>query len=337
MRAIVQREIGGPDVLKLEEVPDPAPGPGEVVVRLRAAALNHRDLWIRLGQYAGITLPLIPGSDGAGVVAAVGPEVDANLVGQAVVIDPALQWGPNPRAQGRDFHILGLPQHGTLAQMVKVPAANIYARPEHLSWEEAAALPLAGLTAYRALVTRGQVQPGETVLIPGIGGGVATFVLQLALRTGARVLVTSGDDEKLARARALGAAAGFNYRTADWVSEVRAATDGQGPSLIVESVGGDTFNQLLDVVQPGGRIVTYGSTRGPAPQVVMRRIFWKQVDILGSTMGLPHEFQAMLALYSDGQLKPVVDTVFPLEQTGAATARMEDTAQFGKIVIQIPQ
>lgn len=337
MQAIVLRQAGGPEELRLEEVADPIPGPGEVTVRLRAAALNRRDVWIRIGQYAGLKFPIIPGSDGAGTIEAVGEGVEGTRVGQQVVIDPALEWGENPLAQGSSFRILGLPDDGTYAQLVRVPAINVQPKPNALSWEEAAALPLAGLTAYRALVTRGRVMAGEAVLVPGIGGGVSSFVLLLARHLGARVLVTSGSEEKLARARELGADDGFSYRDGDWIEKVRAATGGHGPDLIVEGVGGESFNQSLDAVRPGGRIVTYGSTLGPVPNLVLRRIFWKQVDVLGSTMGRPGEFAMMLSLFGEGGLRPVVDRVFPLAEAGAAQAHMQEAAQFGKIVLSIPQ
>lgn len=336
MQAIVQRAIGGPEVLQVEEVEDPAPGPGEVVVRLRTAALNRRDLWIRIGQYANIKLPIIPGADGAGVIERAGEGVDHTRVGQEVVIDPAMNWGENPNAQGSSFRILGLPDDGTYAQLVRVPIANAQPKPAALSWEEAAALPLAGLTAYRALVTRGRLQSGEWVLIPGIGGGVSSFVLLIARYLGARVLVTSGSDEKLARAKELGAEAGFNYNDPDWVKAARAAAGGEGPDLIVEGAGGEAFNQILDVARPGGRVVSYGATLGPAQNVQLRRIFWKQLDVLGSTMGRPGEFAMMLSLFGEGGLRPVIDRVFPLAEAGSAQDRMRDAAQFGKIVLAIP-
>ncbi|HXT34616.1 MAG TPA: zinc-binding dehydrogenase [Chloroflexota bacterium] len=335
MLAIVQRATGGPEVLRVEEVADLLPGPGQVVVRLRAAALNRRDLYIRTGQYANITLPLTPGSDGAGEVLALGEGAQTISPGQEVVVNPSLEWGDDPRIPGSSWRILGLPENGTYAQQVLVPASAVFPKPEALSWEETAALPLAGLTAYRALVTRGQVMAGQTVLIPGIGGGVSSFVLLFAKRLGARVLVTSSSDQKLARARDLGADAGFNYKTENWVAEARQATGGLGPDLVVDSVAGDTFNRILDVVRPGGRIVTYGSTLGPAPEVVVRRIFWKQLDLLGSTMGTPAEFQAMLDLFADGTMRPAVDEVFPLAEAGAAQTRMQDSAQFGKIILSI--
>ncbi|TMI79482.1 MAG: zinc-binding dehydrogenase [Bacillati bacterium ANGP1] len=335
MKAIVLHAVGEPDALRLEEVPDPAPGPGQVVVRLRAAALNHRDLWICRGQYAGLRFPIIPGADGAGEIAAVGRGVTGVSPGAAVVINPSLDWGDDPRAFGPKFRILGLPDNGTYAEQVAVPAANVLPRPAGLTDEEAAAVPLAGLTAFRALVTRGRVQRGETVLVLGIGGGVATLALLMARHAGARVLVTSGSDEKLARARALGADRGFNYKTADWVAAVREATGGLGPDLIIDGTGGATFERALDAARPGGRVVSYGATTGNVPELTVRRIFWKQLSLLGSTMGSPDDFRAMLALFGEGGLRPVVDRDFPLGDAGKALLRMERAEQFGKIVLRI--
>jgi NADPH:quinone reductase-like Zn-dependent oxidoreductase len=317
----------------MEQRPDPHPGPGEAVVRLRAAALNHRDVWIRKGQYAGIKLPIILGSDGAGQVVEVGPGVDRSWVGRDVVIDPSLNWGTDERAQGSSFHILGLPVDGTYAEMVLVPAANLHPKPAHLSWEEAAAVPLASVTAYRALVTRAQVQPGETVLITGIGGGVAATALVIAARLGAKVWVTSGHDAKLKAARTHGAEGGVDHRKDDWPKTL-VAEIGYRPDVVIDSAGGDTFNKALDVLKPGGRLVTYGSTLGAADRVEIRRIFWKQLNVLGCTMGPPSDFAAMLKLY-EGGLRPVIDKVFPLEQASDAHIRMEAGDQFGKIVLKI--
>ena len=334
MKAVVLRELGPAANLRLDEVPDPVPGAGEVVVRLKAAALNHRDVWIRLGQYAGIKVPIILGSDGAGEVAAVGAGVDGALVGRAVVIDPSLDWGPDERAQGRTYRILGLPDDGTYAQRVKVPAANVHAKPAHLSFEEAAALPLAGVTAYRAVVTRARVQTGETVVVTGIGGGVSSFALQIARSLGARVFVTSGSDEKLARARESGAQGGVNYRSGDWVKALAALTGG-GPDVVIDSVGGETFNRALELARPGGRIVTYGATSGAVPALEVRRIFWKQLNVLGSTMGTARDFADMLALYERRALRPVLDRTFALADAPAAHQRMERGEQSGKIVLTI--
>ena len=335
MKAILLHSVGEPDALRLEEVPDPAPGPGQVVVRLRAAALNHRDLWILRGQYAGLRFPIIPGADGAGEIAAVGRGVTGVSPGASVVINPSLDWGDDPRAFGPKFRILGLPDNGTYAEQVAVPAANVLPRPAGLTDEEAAAVPLAGLTAFRALVTRGRVQRGETVLVLGIGGGVATMALLMARHAGARVLVTSGSDEKLARARALGADRGFNYKTADWAAAVREATGGLGPDLIIDGTGGATFERALDAARPGGRVVSYGATTGNVPELTVRRIFWKQLSVLGSTMGSPDDFRAMLALFGEGRLRPVIDRDFPLADAGKALLRMERAEQFGKIVLRI--
>jgi NADPH:quinone reductase-like Zn-dependent oxidoreductase len=333
MNAIVLRELGGPERLVLETVPDPSPGPGQAVVRLRAAALNHRDVWIRRGLYAGIRLPVILGSDGAGEVEAVGDSVDRTWLGSPVVINPSLDWGPDPRVQGPQYRILGLPNDGTYAERVVVPAASLFPKPQALSWTGAAAVPLAGLTAYRALVTRARLQPGETVLVTGIGGGVATFALLLAHRLGARVFVTSGSDAKLERARQLGAAGGVNYEADTWGKDVQRLTDG-GPDVVIDSAGREVFSTLLDIVKPGGRIVTFGATTGSPSTIEVRRIFWKQIGILGTTMGTPDEFARMLALF-DGTLAPVVDRVFPLAQAAEAHARMEQAGQFGKLALEI--
>ena len=333
MRAVVLKELGGPEGLKIEERPDLRPGPGEAVVRLRAAALNHRDVWIRLGQYAGIKLPIVLGSDGAGEVAEVGEGVDAAWKGRAVVIDPSFNWGPDDRAQGPSFNILGLPVDGTYAEMVLVPAANLHPKPAQLSWEQAAAMPLAGVTAYRALVTRARLQAGETVVVTGIGGGVATCALAIARHLGAQVYVTSGSDAKLEAARALGAAGGVNHRKDDWTKTLIARAGGR-PDVVIDGAGGETFNKSLDVLKPGGRLVSYGSTTGPAQSVEIRRIFWKQLNVLGSTMGSPGDFAAMVKLY-EGGLRPVIDQVFPFERAAEAHRRMEQGEQFGKIVLTV--
>jgi NADPH:quinone reductase-like Zn-dependent oxidoreductase len=336
MRAVILRVPGGAENLKLEETPDPSPGAGEVVVRLKAAALNHRDVWIRsgTGAYAGgFKQRVILGSDGAGEVLSVGSGGDRSLVGRAVVINPSLDWGDDDAAQGPDFRILGLPDDGTYAEAVRVPAGNVHPKPAALSFEEAAAIPLAALTAYRAVVSRARVQAGETVLVTGIGGGVSTFALQIAVHLGARVLVTSGSDAKLARAREMGAAGGANYRTQDWAREIAAQGKG-GPDVVIDSVGGETFAKSVELLKAGGRIANYGATTGPVKDFVLRNLFWKQATAFGTTMGSPREFAAMLKLYDQG-LRPAVDKVFPLADTAAAHRRMEEAGQFGKIVLGI--
>ena len=334
MKAVVLRELGDPDVLQLQAVPDPQPGPGEVVVRLRAAALNRRDVWIRKGRYAGIKLPVILGSDGAGEVLETGAGADSGLIGQEVVIDPAFNWGDDERSQGPDFQILGLPRDGTYAERVTVPAANVHAKPPHLSFEEAAAVPLASVTAFRALVTRARLGAGETLVITGIGGGVATCALLIATRLGAaRVYVTSGTPAKIDAARGHGAAGGVDHNDPDWPRALTTLIGGR-PDVVLDGAGGETLNAALDLVAPGGRVVSYGATLGPAKNVEVRRVFWKQINVLGSTMGTRGDFAAMLQLYAAG-LRPIVDRVFPLSEAAEAHRRMEEAKQFGKIVLKI--
>jgi NADPH:quinone reductase-like Zn-dependent oxidoreductase len=335
MKAVVLRELGGPEKLLYEDVADPAPGAGEVIVKLKAAALNHRDQWIRHGLYAGIKLPIILGSDGAGVVQSVGAGVDSSLVGKEVVINPSLDWGDDERAQGKNYRILGLPDDGTYAELIKVPATNALPKPEHLSWEEAAAIPLAGLTAFRAVTTRAQTQSGETVLVTGIGGGVATFAMQFCKALGARVIVTSSSDEKLAQAKQLGADGGVNYKGENWPKQVVELSGGPGPDVVIDSAGGATLEECVKIIKPAGRIVFFGATTGLAHNLDLRRIFFKQLNILGSTMGSDREFAAMLKLYNDHKLKPVVDQVFALAETPAAHQRMEAGGQLGKITLKI--
>jgi len=333
VRAVILREPGDPANLRLEDWPAPLPGSGEVVVRVRAAAINHRDVWIRRGQYAGIRLPAILGSDASGEVTAVGDDVSKSWIGREVVIDPSLGWGPDPRAQAASFHLLGMPTEGTYAEFVKVPAANVHAKPSHLTIEEAAALPLAGVTAYRALVTRAALRSGEIVLITGIGGGVALAALTIAVSLGATVYVTSGSDKKIAMAKRYGATDGVSYHASGW-SRTLLEIIGRRPDVIVDGAGSDTFAQALDIVKPGGRIVTYGATCGSVPNLEVRRIFWKQIDILGSTMGTSEDFTRMLEIYAKG-LHPVVDSVVPLEDVAQAHARIDNGEQFGKIVLRI--
>ncbi len=330
MRAVRIEAIGS---VAVRDVPDPIPSEGEVVVELRAAALNHRDLWIKLGQYAGLKFPCIPGSDGAGVVVSAGPGADASWVGREVVINPGLDWGSSEAAQGPKFSILGLPRDGTLAQRIAVPAAQLSPKPPHLGWEEAAALPLAGLTAWRALNSRARLAPGERVLVTGIGGGVALFALQFAVASGNEAWVTSSSDEKIARAVKLGARGGFRYDREGWPGA--AARNPGAFGVIIDSAGGPGFADLIDAAAPGGRIAFYGATRGNVPEVALRKIFWRQISLLGSTMGSPADWAAMTAFVALHRIKPVVSDVFPLERGAEAFELMERGGQFGKIVVRI--
>jgi zinc-binding alcohol dehydrogenase/oxidoreductase len=330
MHALVLTDKNKP--ILLQERAAPVAGPGEALVKVYAAALNHRDVWIQKGLYAGLKYPIVPGSDGAGVVVkAVGHE---DWVGKEVIINPSLHWGDRLTHQDQQtFQILGLPEDGTFADYVKVPVSSLTEKPAHLSFEEAAALPLAGLTAYRALFTRAQLRPKEKVLITGIGGGVALFALRFALAAGARVYVTSSDEEKIVKAVNLGARAGVNYKKGDWVESLQAQVGGF--DLIVDGAGGDGMGSLMNLASPGGRLVFYGSTRGNPSGLEVRRIFWKQLNILGSTMGSPEDFSAMVAFVNKHALRPVIDKLFHLAEAETAFRRMENALQFGKIVLKV--
>lgn len=316
--------------LEVQEVARPVAGAGEAIVRVHAAALNHRDVWIQKGQYAGLKYPIVPGSDGAGVVM----EGAADWVGKEVIINPSLGWGESVAYQDpTSFRILGLPDDGTFAEYVRVPVGNLVEKPVGLSFEEAAALPLAGVTAYRAVMTRAQVKAGEKVLITGIGGGVALFALQFALAAGAEVVVTSGSPDKLDKAMALGATGCANYGEPGWVDTLKSLAGAF--DVIIDGAAGDGMNDLLDLAMPGGRVVIYGATRGNPTQVVARRIFWKQLQVLGSTMGSPADFRSMIDFVGQHSIRPIVDTVFPFEEGEAAMRWMDDARQFGKIVIRV--
>jgi NADPH:quinone reductase-like Zn-dependent oxidoreductase len=311
-------EDGGPDVLVLEDVPDPEPAPGEVLVRLHASALNHLDVWIRKGL-PSVPKPRILGADGAGI------RVDT---GERVVINPGIETPTG-------IHVVGEHADGTNAELIAVPETNVHPIPGDLSFEEAAAFPLVFETAYRMLVTRARVQEGEWVFTWGIGSGVSTAALAIAKALGARVIVTSSSDAKLARARELGADLALNHATEDVKAAVKEATGGHGADIVVEHVGEATWKTSLDVAAPGGRITVCGATTGPNPPAGLHRIWWKQLSILGSTMGTAEDFAAVYELVASGRARPVVDKVFPLEEIRAAHERMEAGEQLGKIVLSI--
>jgi NADPH:quinone reductase-like Zn-dependent oxidoreductase len=335
MKAMLLRKIGGPDQLKLEDVETPEPGSKEVVVGLQAAALNRRDLMVVQGRYPGMKLPAIPGSDGAGVVVAVGDEVNNVLTGDEVIINPGLNWGNDMNKKRADFTILGNPTDGTYAQYVKVPAENVYSKPSHLSWEEAAALPLAGLTAYRALVTKGGVKKGETVLIPGVGGGVATYLVQFAAALGAEVYVTSSKEEKIEKAKSFGATGGVNYTSDDWSEELEKLTG--GIDLSIDSIGGEVFKTLVSLGKIGSRIVSFGATRGPVPNLLLPSMTVKEMSVIGSTMGSPKDFADMVKFVEEHKIHPILDKTFSVEEATEALLRMEKGENLGKIVLSIPQ
>ena len=317
MKAIRIHEDGGPEVLRFEDVPDPVPAEGEVLVELRAASLNHLDVWIRKGL-PSVPKPRILGADGAGVLAG---------TDERVVINPAI-------ASGGKIHILGETTDGTHAELIAVPRDAVHPIPHGLTFEEAAAFPLVFETAFRMLVTRARLQAGEWVLIWGIGGGVALAAMSIAKALGASVVVTSSSDAKLERAKELGADATVNHATGDVVAFVKEVTGG-GAQVVVDDVGDATWRRTLDAARPEGRIVVCGATTGPNPPAALHRVWWKQLSILGSTMGTPADFQGAYDLIASGKAVPVVDSVFPLAEARAAHDRLEAGEQLGKIVFSI--
>jgi NADPH:quinone reductase-like Zn-dependent oxidoreductase len=332
MKAVRLHEIGGPQNLRVDEIDAPTPKPGEILVKIARAAFNRRDVFITQGLYPGIALPCVLGSDAVGTVAEHGDGARGPAVGTRVVIYPAVNWGDDERVWRRDGHVLGMPEQGTFAEYIAVPAASVYPAPASLRDDDAAAIPLGGLTAYRALVSRGRCTRDDVVLIPGVGSGVQTFALIFAKKIGAKVIVTSSSDEKLARAKQLGADVGINYKTNEkWDREVRAI-DG-GPSLVIDSVGGETFAKALGAARYGARVVTYGGTTGDA-KIRMFDVFWKQLDVLGTSMGSPHDFGEMLAMW-DGSIEPAVDSVYPIDRAVEAAEKVARGDQFGNVVLAI--
>ena len=333
MKAVVLEEIGGPDKLQIKEVETPDPAAGEARVKLRNAALNRRDYWLSIGKYPGTQLPCIPGSDGAGVVDATGAGVDESLKGKEVVIYPAREWGDNSAFSGPDFRVLGMPDQGTFAECICCPATDVYDKPSHLSWEQAAALPLAGLTSWRAVATQGEVGAGQTVLVTGAGSGVSTFAIQWACALGAEVYVTSGSDEKIEKAKSIGAAGGVNYKQTDFHKILKKRTGGF--DVIIDSAGGDGMNDIIGALKPAGRYVFFGATLGNSSVgLQMARLFFNHTRLQGTTMGSNAEFEAMLSFVAEKRIEPVVDRVLPMSDAAAAHQLLASFSQMGKIVLQ---
>jgi len=329
MKCLTLKALKSP--LEFEERADLTPGAGEVVVQLKAAALNRRDYWITRGMYPAIELPCVLGSDGAGVVTKCGEGVDTAWENREVIFDPGLNWGDNPAVQDPQYNMVGMPTDGTFATEIVVQSSQLHVRPEHLSWQESAALPLAGVTAYRAVFTQGGLQPGETVLITGVGGGVATCAMQFAVAAGAKVWVTSSSSAKIDRAVELGVLGGFDYTDDGWWKTMSKEVG--APDLIVDSAGGPGYRSLLNLAAAGGRVVNYGATAGPPEKMDLFKLFWKQLRLIGSTMGSPADFEAMLELVNTKKIRPVVDAVFSLEDGNVAINQMATSPQFGKYVL----
>jgi NADPH:quinone reductase-like Zn-dependent oxidoreductase len=342
MKAIAITGQGGLETIQLIDVERPTVGPQEVLIETRAAALNHLDLFVRNNlDTLKLSPPHVAGADGAGIVAAVGTEVSRVKVGDRVLINPGLHCGACEFCHAGEqslcvrFGIMGETCPGTFAESFKVSQDNVHPVPEGFSWEEAAAFPLVFVTAWRMLISKAAIKPGEDILILGIGGGVSTAVLQIVKAIGLRAFVTSSSDDKLQQAKKLGADAAINYKTQDFAREVRTLTDRRGVDVVVDSVGGDSYAKSLASLVKGGRLVTCGATAGPRPQTDLARIFWNQLSVFGSTMGNMREFVEMLNFVRKRGVKPVIDQVFSLADGAKAFARMEEGKQFGKIVLKV--
>nr|WP_026976150.1 zinc-binding dehydrogenase [Alicyclobacillus contaminans] len=325
MKAIVAEGGAGLAGVRYKDVPIPEPGPGQVRIQLRTAGLNRRDLRVIALAKTG-NPPVILGSDGAGVVDALGSGVENLALGDEVIIHPALKWIRNTPAPPPDYEILGSPTDGTFAEYIVVDADHVAKKPDHLSFEEAGVLPLAALTAYRALFTRGELHQGQTVLLPGVGGGVATYLVQFAKARKARVVVTSRSADKRESALRLGADMAIDS-TQDWLPQL----NGERVDLVVDSVGAATFDQCFSVLKPGGTLVTFGATAGDEVRFDLRSFFYGQFNLKGSTMGSREEFDEMLRFVSEHRIHPVVDAMFPLAEAVSALTRLQDTRNFGKI------
>ncbi len=325
MRAITITQESEP--IQLTEISKPEITGEECLIKLSACALNRRDQWIREGMYPGIQFGTVLGSDGCGIV----EEGPSEWKGKEVIINPNVEWGSNPDVQSSKYSVLGMPTDGTLAEYIKVPAHRLHEKPSHLTSEEASALPLAGLTAFRATIKKGAVNAGKRVLVTGAGGGVSQLAIAFAIASGADVYVTSGSEEKISRVKKMGVKGGFNYRDEKWF---KAAMELGGLDSIIDSAGGNQLNNYLKIIKPAGRIVMYGSTTGHPEKLDVFRLFWSQAQIMGSTMGSDDEFVEMLEWVTKHQIIPTVDKIFEADQCIQAFDRFKEPDSFGKIVIR---
>ncbi len=332
MQAVVLTSTNGPSCLKIKEVETPSPMPGEVRIKLVASALNRRDYWMTRGGYPGTQVPCIPGSDGAGIIDKIGEGVNSSLIGKEVILYPARAWGENEVYYGPDFRVLGMPDQGTFAEFICSPAGDVHAKPEHLNWQQAAAIPLAGLTAWRAVVTQAEIHLGQKVLVTGAGGGVSTFAILWCLHLGAEVYVSSGSAEKIDAAKALGATGAENYQDPDCYKKLHEQSGGF--NAVIDSAAGDALNSVLSTLLPGGRYVFFGSTAGGPPDgLPMGKLFFNHIRIQGTTMGSNTEFKNMVHFLNSNKIKPVIDSAYPLSKAIEAHMQMEVFGHTGKIIL----
>jgi NADPH:quinone reductase-like Zn-dependent oxidoreductase len=333
MKALYLERADGTESVQVRDVETTAPGAGEVRVAIKAASLNHRELWIPRGQYPGMQLPATLGCDGAGVVDMLGEGVTEAKIGDEVVIYPARGWGPDRHAPAKEFGLLGMPYPGTIAEYISVPIDNLAPKPAFMSFEEAAAMPLTGLTAWRALMFKGRLQSGETLLISGVGGGVATIGLEFAVAKGANVYVTGENDEVISHAVQMGAKGGLNFNEPEWRKQVAKLTG--GVDVVLDGAPAPSFANYVRSINPGARIVIYGSTAGNQFQVNATDIFLKSASIVGSQVGDPQDFREMLAFVGDHHLKPVIERTFPLAEAREALLFLQNEHKFGKVVVTV--
>lgn len=321
------------DKIAIREIEKPVPSKGEVLIEMKAAALNHRDQWCRIGMYPGLKYDTVLGSDGAGTVVEIGEGVDPKWLEQDVIINPNINWGPNEEAQSAGYHILGMPTHGTFAEYLVVNQDRLMAKPAHLDFPAATALPLGGLTAFRAVFTKANISKGQNVLITGIGGGVAQFAYQFAKAAGANVYVTSGSQDKLIQVIEHGASGGYNYKDETWVKT--ALNETSGFDAIIDSAGGASMNDYLRLIKPGGRMVHYGSTAGLPKGLDMFRLFWSQASIHGSTMGSDKEFTRMCEFVNQHKIQPIISSIREFNEIVSAFDEMHEGKQMGKLVVTL--
>ncbi len=330
MKALV---LTKPGQIELIEIPKPTLSEGKALVRIKAAALNRRDDWIREGKYPNIKFGVTMGSDGAGIVEEVFDEVNQPWVGQEVVINPNIEWGPDPEAQSLKYTILGMPVNGTFAEYTLVSVDRLHRKPVHLDFLQAASLPLGGLTAFRSLFRKGELKGGQNILISGFGGGVAQFAFLFARAAGANVYVTSGSDDKIEKAIKLGAKGAYNYKREASYPDLWKTKGGF--DLVIDSAGGDQLNNFIKILRPKGKIVFYGATNGLPAKLDLYRMFWNQLSLLGSTMGNDHEFSEMLAFVSKHQVRPLVDSIRPFSKIAESFPDITRPNKVGKIVFQV--
>jgi zinc-binding alcohol dehydrogenase/oxidoreductase len=338
MKAAVLKRIGKIEDLNgnliIEDLPKPDFGDNDVLIKIKYASLNHRDLWIAKGMYGGIKLPVVLGSDCSGIIEEKGINVNEFNIGDEVIVNPSLKWGESELFKSNDFNILGLPDNGTLEEYISIDKTKVYKKPAHLDLISASAIPLAGLTAYRAIVVKGELNKDKKVLITGIGGGVSAFAFIYSMNFNADVYVTSGNENKINKVIELGAKGGANYRNEKWDKEIMEKNK-DGFDLIIDGTGGDTISKCLNVINPGGRIVNYGATTGNTNNFDVRKIFWKQAMLIGTTMGSDIDFHNMIDFINNKKLIPVVDKVYNIENICDAFVRMDKSEQLGKIIIKI--